>query len=707
MPSEILKAALLYASLGWRVIPLSNPRDPSIPIDARGKRPTLAGWPQKATTDAERIRQWFEHDHPAANLGIVLGVPSTIMVCDIDPRNGGTWDRFPETYTVLSGRGDGGRHLYYRHPGGDVRSRKYAPGIDVLCDDGHQVVAPPSLHPRTLAPYTRLNDPSRIVDPPDWIFSSIAVAKQEAKPETPNHAPTNGTSPWAAKALRDEADTVARAQEGGRNDALNRAAYNLFQIVAGGDLDESTVISELGGAALQAGLERTEIRATLRSAREAARAQPRTRPAPTKPTPAPARQDSRIVQASSDSIQLLIGQSGSPRATIGNCMAILEGDARLAGLFARDVRADRTVVTRTPPWQVPGHVEYPHPLTDSDCVRACQWCEQAHHGVTFAPDMMHRALVTASEAHPFDPVARYLDALKWDETPRVATWLSAYLGAADNALTRTIAERWLISAVARTFEPGCQVDHVLVLEGAQGSGKSSALRVIGGPWFKDDLPDIGSKDAPIALDGAWVFELAELDATRRQEATKVKAWITRTRDHYRPPYGICQVERPRRVVFAASTNEREYSHDATGNRRFWPVRCGTIDPDGLAAVRDQLWAEAVALYKGGNKWWIENVGMRKEAEQEQELRQEAEDPWIAALASWAQDRAYCTVAGALAHLGVDTSKTTTFDGRRVVACLRALGYADKRRARDGRSREVRYYPTDSLATLAGPATRET
>lgn len=121
-------------------------------------------------------------------------------------------------------------------------------------------------------------------------------------------------------------------------------------------------------------------------------------------------------------------------------------------------------------------------------------------------------------------------------------------------------------------------------------------------WFADDMPDIHSKDAAIQLCGKWIIELAELAAVRRAEIEGVKAFLSREVDVFRPPYGRRAVSVPRQCAFIATTNEALYLRDQTGNRRFWPVRCGRIDLDALRAERDQLWAEAVALFHAGEQW---------------------------------------------------------------------------------------------------------
>ena len=204
------------------------------------------------------------------------------------------------------------------------------------------------------------------------------------------------------------------------------------------------------------------------------------------------------------------------------------------------------------------------------------------------------------------PVRDHLGALAWDGVPRIETWACRYLGAEDTAFNRSVGALWLISAVARIFRPGVKADHMLVLEGPQGARKSTALKILAGEdWFTDELPDLGSKDAAMHMQGVWIIEIAELDAIGKAEVSRIKAFLTRTTDRFRPPYGRYTIEVPRQCVFAGTVNPDTYLRDETGNRRFWPVRCGTIDIDALARDRDQLWAEAVARFRAGAIWWLE------------------------------------------------------------------------------------------------------
>jgi predicted P-loop ATPase len=179
-----------------------------------------------------------------------------------------------------------------------------------------------------------------------------------------------------------------------------------------------------------------------------------------------------------------------------------------------------------------------------------------------------------------------------------------------------------------------KADHMLILEGPQGARKSTAIKVLAGEqWFTDELPELGSKDAAIHMQGVWIVEIAELDAMSRAEVSRIKAFLTRTTDRFRPPYGRYTIEVPRQCVFAGTVNLDTCLRDETGNRRFWPLRSGTIDIDALVSDREQLWAEAVHRFREGAIWWIDDPALLAEAAAAQEARYQS-DAWEDLIEHW-------------------------------------------------------------------------
>jgi hypothetical protein len=212
-------------------------------------------------------------------------------------------------------------------------------------------------------------------------------------------------------------------------------------------------------------------------------------------------------------------------------------------------------------------------------------------GVSNAMDALYRAC----EENAFHPVLDYLDGLKWDGKPRIDRWLSTYMRAEDNEFNRGVGRLILIAAVRRIRLPGSKFDCMLVLEGPEGYGKSSALAELFGRSVFTDQTILGVSDKELqeVLRGRWCVEVPELVGLKRADIERVKSAITRETDRARPAYGRATVEAPRSMVLIGTTNDEQYLRALSGeNRRFLPVRVGRVDMKALIRDRDQLWAEA-------------------------------------------------------------------------------------------------------------------
>ena len=240
---------------------------------------------------------------------------------------------------------------------------------------------------------------------------------------------------------------------------------------------------------------------------------------------------------------------------------------------------------------------------------------------------IEKAVAHAARMRRYNPVVEYLRNLEWDGEKRLITWLHRVMGAEDSAYHSLVGTLFILSMVARAFQPGCQMDTAPVFEGGQGRGKSSSMRIIGGPWYSETPFRIGDKDGYMAIQGVWLYEIAELDAFNRAETTGIKAFMSNLNDRFRAPYGRRIVSMPRRTCFCGTTNQDEYFKDTTGNRRFLPVHCGEIDLGLLQVIRDQLFAEAVTMFDAGTRWFPSRSEMDELIEPEQE-RRELEDVWL-------------------------------------------------------------------------------
>jgi putative DNA primase/helicase len=369
-----------------------------------------------------------------------------------------------------------------------------------------------------------------------------------------------------------------------------------------------------------------------------------------------------------------------------NAHLFLTHHHRFEGMLSYNEFTDAVMLIRRPPWEQGDFA--PRSLRDDDFFMLAanlEYCD-----ISVSKDTAADAAVRVAKEHPINPPREFLSRLEWDRKPRLNTWLTYYLGADDQPAEylALVGAKWMIGAVSRVFEPGCKFDSVLILEGKQGLGKSMALRALatfgGQDFFLDSVGDIRSKDTLMTMQGKLIVEIAELASFRKSENEEIKAFITRQVDEYRPPYGRTVLKRPRYFVLAASTNEIDdgYLTDDTGNRRYWPVKCKSIDAESVERDATQLWAEAVARYSAGERSWL----TREEtvfSVQEQKERF-VEDAWQERIANIVRHDFTARVDEVLEKLELKPKDVNNLVKKRVKNSLRQLGWVETRRAHEGR-----------------------
>lgn len=226
---------------------------------------------------------------------------------------------------------------------------------------------------------------------------------------------------------------------------------------------------------------------------------------------------------------------------------------------------------------------------------------EKNYGI-YAPIKTDDAISTVAKNKSFHPIRDYINSLTWDNTNRIDTLLTDYLGAEDSEYTRAVIRKAMVAAVARVYEPGIKFDYMPVLVGPQGVGKSHILSLIGKNWYSDSFNTVIGKEAYEQLQGCWIIEMAELSAIRKAEAEAVKHFISKREDVYRAAYGRRVTKHKRQCIFFGTTNDIEFLKDKTGNRRYWPVVVAYQKPTKNMFKElnkkeiDQLWAEAKYFY---------------------------------------------------------------------------------------------------------------
>lgn len=366
-----------------------------------------------------------------------------------------------------------------------------------------------------------------------------------------------------------------------------------------------------------------------------------------------------------------------------NVAIILRKDNRFRGRLRWNALLE-AVEARELPWRKGARWEA---WTDADDLQLTQWCQHRH--VYVKQRTCAAAVQVVARDRTVHPVRNRLSTLEWDGQERLSGWLATYLGVeiepGRERYIEAVGRCWTIAAVARVFRPGCKVDAALILEGPQGSRKSTAAATLAiePEWFADEIADLGSKDSAQDLRGKWIIELGELSAMKRGAVERVKAFMSRRTDHYRPSYGVRSQDFDRQCVFIGTTNENEYLQDHTGNRRFWPVKVGRVDVEALERDRDQLWAEAVAAFRAGEQWWLDPE-VEREARAVQEDRRIV-DAWEAPVLAWLRGKTEASVADVLTNaIDMDIDRQDRGAQMRIVQIFKAFGWERHRSSAEGR-----------------------
>jgi putative DNA primase/helicase len=538
---------LSYVAQGMSLIPVGKDKKPLIPWKE---------YQSRCATDDE-IDAWKER-YGDCNWGIVTGKISGITVVDVDTYAGGDPSVFPETYTVKTG--NGGLQLYYQyHPGLTVSAGAYPhlPHVDLRSDGGF-VVAPPSVITPKVPGATGVYEVVRFANYAPFPIELFGEGKKQRK------------------TLR----MALQATKGSRNDSMASVIGTLLQNEPQSAWEPVIwPVVERINRTFDPPLSETELKTVFRSI---ARTEEARRMEPSPVQIAPEDQAALVLRKSKNLVTI--------KDMTNACMVfeqhpLYRGKLRY-NLFQQAIEFDG------------------EPLRERDVLDAVRVLQE---NVEMLPGISKNIVYDAMEAvahrNSYDEVMDYLNGMEWDGVPRLATWLPRATGVEENDYHRGVGAQWLIHMVKRMVSPGCMFDHCLVLSGGQGIGKTSLLRIIGGPWYKSYSGNVSDKDFFLQMRGGVLVDLDEGVAMYKSDAAKLKSTISSTFDEYRSPYGKVTERHKRRFVFALTTNETQMLHDSTGNRRYWIVNLqGTVDFAWLTDNRDQLFAEAYHAVRNGGEY---------------------------------------------------------------------------------------------------------
>lgn len=662
MPEPLVEEIRAYLRAGYDLIPLHRWDARDERGAERGKSPRDGGW-RDAQYAEDAILGW-------AGSGFNVGVRlrDTDLVIDYDPRNSPDGEAVLSLLEVELGvdlaiapkvrTGSGGFHFYFSMPAGS-RVRNHLPqfpGVEFK-SHGRQVVAAGSVHPSG-NPYAWEGGVDLDFGAPEAPESLLSAIRKPAA-DSADAMLAAGAPP--AISVEDMAAMLAQlpAEEFREHDEWLKIMMACHSGTSGAGRDEFVRWSMSDPMYASHGQEIAErwrslsdkpggvtIASLYWHVLDAGGTLPRSSAADDfdEIPDEPAGEDDPLADVlGAPSAMMERDKNGRPKPTMQNAMI---GVQALGINSFYDELADMVVMIDS------GFIRAKFPrlrlVLDDQMIVALKALLAENYGLEVSTEKLFDAVMGRALADYRNPLVEWLDGLEWDHRPRIETWLTEYAGAEDSPYTRAVGRGLLVGAVARAYQPGVKYDTMTVLEGPQGVGKSSLLRVIGAPYTLEGLPHTDERDIVDAMRGYWIVEMEELAHLQRAEVNQLKAFLSRTSDRARLAYARATKDYPRRCVFVGTTNDSTYLRDSTGNRRFLPVEVRKIDLPRLAMDRDLLWAEARLA-------WLTNpseealtlpVALREIAAGEQEARR-VRDPWEDAVES------------ALGKLGVD--RVTTRD----------------------------------------------
>lgn len=305
--------------------------------------------------------------------------------------------------------------------------------------------------------------------------------------------------------------------------------------------------------------------------------------------------------------QLEANTKGDYENSATNINLIVQNDKFLKNAFKLNIFDNKRYILKSVPWR---KITREEPMRDVDYSGVRNYIECVYGIVS--SQKIDDAIALDVEKHQYHPIRDYINSLTWDGVPRVDTLLIDYFGATDNKYTRAAIRKALCAAVARVFEPGTKYDMVLVLVGKQSTYKSTFIRKLGVNWFSDTFSTFQGKESFEQLQGAWLIEMAELSGLKKAEVESVKQYISKCEDMFRPAYGRTVETYKRQCVFFGTTNDTDFLHDSTGNRRFNPVdvreenATKSVKNDLTRYEVDQIWAETYQIYLQGETLYFDD-----------------------------------------------------------------------------------------------------
>lgn len=676
-----------HLEAGHELIPLHSPEDLGLKGRRLGKAPLNRGW----RTEAPLVRGEVEQ-HLAGGKNIGVRLRAEDLVIDADPRNYMEGDNalermikdFHLPFCPTVETGGGGYHLYMRKP-------EQIDVVGTLADYqgvefktlGRQVVAAGSVHPETKERYAwdpLGNDPSDAPKAPEAFLEAI-----EKKVRVDGNADAGAMNPERLAELLGGLP----AGDYGTNDKWLPIAMAAHHATGGLGEDEFVAWCETDPLYADRGEEarkrwasfswgkrdRAVTAKTIYAALRDAGRYDLLRDSPETDFADDEFDVSYLVEpAQTRALASFIEKNGRIEPNYRNTQRAFEWANLEPGY---DELSHLPVLrSKTLPWKEVGRE------INDDLLRIARAWVITQFNFEPSRENVSEVLRTLAFQKPFNPIVEYLDSLMWDGVPRVDSLFPSYFGSSNGAYERAVGRKFMLAAVRRARSPGTKFDTVPIIEGSQGAGKTSALRILGGAWHSDaELGRVDGKDAAGLLHGVWIMELGELTSMSRTEVDILKAFVSRCEDRYRPAYGTATKTFDRRCVFVGTTNSSSYLRDMTGNRRYWPIKAEQVDLEALKKDRDQLWAEASVLEAFGETLVLPSELWSVAADRQGDRL--VTDPWLDAIRGFVERKERVSARAIFEEaLLQPISRNSQADAKRVAGIMASLGYTHKKSMRE-------------------------
>ncbi len=602
-----------YLNNGFGIIPL------------KGKIPLVKNWVEITSSESKVYKD--------ENYGVVLKKED--LVIDVDPRNfkngvnsykqllidmGLDELVFTKTYCVKTG--SGGAHIYFKKPPSiNVKENieKY-PGVEFK-SYGRQVVGPKSIHPDTKKEYLIYKGKvDQINACPIELLNIIEVNKTAIQKDSSSN-PLTLVSTDKQSIGRFRSYLITTAPLAIQGDSGDKTTFTVACRGKDFGLDEHTTYALLSESWNQKNIppwDETELKTKVHNAflygsKEYAIDHPNN--------------DFGVVTYDSDILEKIEWKQtadGKTVKNVSNCYSHIQSDAAISNLIGYNEFSHDIEYRRIPPWSNASKKKWED--IDDDMMRLYL---SKKRGFDVNPKDLQAIVNIIANKNSFHPVKQFLNSLRWDGEKRVNSWLEVYAGVKSNDYTISAGRKFLLAAISRIFIPGIKFDYLLILEGRQSIGKSFLIDIISHSWGSNVALDPHSKDSVDAMRGKWIIEMAEMVKYKKSDVDALKDFITTTHDRARLAYAKRVKDFPRQCVFIGTINPSNigYLKDDTGNRRFWPVKCNFVDIHKLRRDYEQLWAEAMHIFKTAPEpLYLEDTSIERYALQEAEKRRQ-KDSW--------------------------------------------------------------------------------